>query len=126
MRFPRSPAFAATLLLIAHRMPAQNRREVILRLREDVSTATAHVSLNEMQTLKLDRCRQTLLMAAQSGSVDKAASGKDLDGALRDIEKYFQKDLFLQEDRDAVRQDISQLRAIERRQRARRPVRRSP
>lgn len=72
----------------------------------------AHVSVEEKQTQKLDHCRQTLLMAAQSGPT--RATRKDLDQALHDIEKIFHSSAFLQDDRDAVRQDISQVRAIER------------
>ena len=114
------------LLLFCHTISAQNHREAILRLRDDVSTAIAHVSLDERQTQKIDRCRQTLLMAAQSGRARKAAGRTDLDGALRDIEKIFHGGVFLEKDRDAVRQDIEHLRTIERRERARRYPRRGP
>ena len=43
----RTLTLAATLLLISHPLHAQKRREAILKLREDVSTAMAHVNLNE-------------------------------------------------------------------------------
>jgi hypothetical protein len=59
VRFARSIALAATLLLLPFQ--AQKRREAILRLRDDVSPAIAPSTLNEKQTEKLDR-RQTLLL----------------------------------------------------------------
>ena len=113
-------AFAAALLLFSYPLFAQKRRETILRLRDDVSTAMAHANMTQKQTQRLDRCRQTLLLAAQSGRRRKAASRKDLDGAVRDIEKALQNGPFQSDDSNLVRQDIDQLRAIERNQRARR------
>src|SRR5690242_10682488 len=79
-------ALAATLVFLFP-LFAQKRREAILRLRDDVSTAMAHASLTEKQTQKLDRCRQTLLLAAQSGRRRRAASKRELDSAVRDIER---------------------------------------
>src|SRR5689334_20924062 len=112
-RLRRAPAELLTLavafLLFPNLVRAQNRREAILRLRDDVSAAMAHVSVEEKQTQKLDHCRQTLLLATQSGPA--RATRKDLDQALRDIEKIFRSNSFLQDDRDAVRQDINQVRA---------------
>ncbi len=116
----RRLAFAAALLLLSYPLFAQKRRETILRLRDDVSTAMAHANMTQKQTQKLDRCRQTLLVAAQSGRMRKAASRKDLDAAVRDIEKALQNGPFQADDSNLVRQDIDQLRAIERNQRARR------
>jgi hypothetical protein len=113
-------AFAAALLFLSCPLFAQKRRETILRLRDDVSTAMSHASLTQKQTQKLDRCRQTLLLAAQSGRRRRAASRKDLDGAVRDIEKALQNGPFQADDSNLVRQDIDQLRAIDRNQRARR------
>jgi hypothetical protein len=115
---------AVASVLFSDPLHAQNRREAILRLRDDVSAAMAHVSMEEKQTQKLDHCRQTLLLATQSGAA--RATRKDLDQALRDIEKIFHSNSFLQDDRDAVRQDISQIRAIERNPRARPNMRRFP
>jgi hypothetical protein len=115
---------AVASVLFSDPLHAQNRREAILRLRDDVSAAMAHVSMEEKQTQKLDHCRQTLLLATQSGAA--RATRKDLDQALRDIEKIFHSNSFLQDDRDAVRQDISQIRAIERNPRARPNARRVP
>ena len=117
-------ALAVASVLFSNPLHAQNRREAILRLRDDVSAAMAHVGIEEKQTQKLDHCRQTLLMATQSGPA--RATRKDLDQALRDIEKIFHGSSFLQGDRDAVRQDISQIRAIERNPRARPNARRFP
>ena len=114
-------ALAAVCFLASQPLHAQKRREVILRLRDDVATAMAHVSLEEKQTLKLDRCRQMLLLGSQSGGAQK-----NLSGAVNDIEKLFHKGLFLDEDRKAVEQDIHQLRIIERNQQARRNTRRYP
>jgi hypothetical protein len=102
---------AVAFLLFSNPLHAQNRREAILRLRDDVSTAMAHVNVEEKLTQKLDHCRQTLLMAAQSGPA--RATRKDLDQALRDIDKIFRSSSFLPDDRDAVHRDISQVRAIE-------------
>lgn len=119
-RLVRLLAFAAALLFLSCPLFAQKRRETILRLRDDVSTAMSHASLTQKQTQKLDRCRQTLLLAAQSGRRRRAASRKDLDGAVRDIEKALQNGPFQTDDSNLVRQDIDQLRAIERNQRARR------
>jgi phosphoenolpyruvate carboxylase len=79
-RVTRLLALAVTLLLLAHPTYAQKRREAILQLRDDVSTAMAHATLTEKQTQKLDHCRQTLLLAAQSGKLRKAATKRDLDG----------------------------------------------
>ena len=115
---------AVTLVLFSSPLCAQNHREAILRLRDDVSAAMAHVSIEERQTQKLDHCRQTLLMATQSGPA--RATRRDLDQALRDIEKIFHSSSFLQDDRDAVRQDISQIRAIERNPPAHSNARRLP
>jgi hypothetical protein len=120
VRFARGLALAVSLLLLAaYPIHAQKRRDAIIRLRDDVSAAMAHASLNEKQTQKLDHCRQTLLLSAQAGRA-RVSSRKDLDGALRDIEKVFHSGPFLPEDRDVVRRDIGQLRVIERNQRARR------
>jgi len=125
-RTPLPLALAAICFFISQSAYAQNRREVILRLRDDVATAMAHVSLEEKQVQKLDRCRQTLLLASQSGQKNTGGGKKDLDAAVSDIEKLFQKRLFLEEDRKGVEQDIRQLRLIERNQEARRNPRRGP
>ena len=122
--FARSLALALALLILPFQAGSQKRREAILRLRDDVSTAMAHTSLNEKQTEKLDRCRQTLLLSAQSGRTRKVTAKRDLDNALRDIEKSFHGGPFQPADQDLVRQDIDELRAIERNQRARRYARR--
>lgn len=122
--FARSIALAAALLILPCAASSQKRREAILRLRDDVSTAMAHASLNEKQTEKLDRCRQTLLLSAQSGRARKVTAKRDLDNALKDIEKSLHGGPFQPADQDLVRQDIDELRAIERNQRARRYARR--
>ena len=70
---------AATFLLIVSPNYGQKRREVILRLRDDISTAMAHASLNEKQTQKLDRNRQSLLLTAQSGRARKTSSQPNLE-----------------------------------------------
>jgi hypothetical protein len=119
-------ALAAACVLAAQPIRAQNRNDVIRQLRDDVGTATAHVSLEEKQTQKLDRSRQALLLALQSGGKTPGGTRKDLDGAVREIEKLFLKGLFLDEDRNTVMQDIRQLRALERSQRARANTRRWP
>jgi hypothetical protein len=121
--FARSIALAVAFLILPFDATAQKRREAILRLRDDVSTAMAHSTLNEKQTEKLDRCRQTLLLSAQSGRLRKVTAKKDLDNALKNIEKAFHGGPFQSEDRDSVRHDIDQLRDIERNQRARRYAR---
>lgn len=113
-------AFVAAFVLLSYPVHAQKRREAILRLRDDVSTAMAHSSLTEKQTQRLDHCRQTLLLAAQSGRRRRAVSKRELDGAVRDIERALFNGSFQPGDRDLVRQDIDQLRAVERNQRARR------
>ena len=113
-RMARLLALTLAPLLLVHPTHAQKRREAILQLRDDVSTAMAHATLTEKQTQKLDHCRQTLLLAAQSGRMRKAATKRDLDGAVKDIEKAFTGGPFQANDRDAVREDIAQLRAIER------------
>jgi len=114
-----SIALAAALLILPLEASAQKRREAILRLRDDVSTAMAHSTLNEKQTEKLDRCRQMLLLSAQSGRARRVTAKKDLDNALKNIEKAFHGGPFQPEDRDLVHKDIDQLRDIERNQRAR-------
>lgn len=118
---PLTLAIASLLLLQpAH---AQKRRDAILQLRDDVSTAMAHATLSEKQTQKLDHCRQTLLLAAESGRVHKAATKRDLDAAVKDIERALNGGPFQGEDRDLVRQDIAQLRTIERDQQIKRAQR---
>jgi hypothetical protein len=87
VHFARTLALAATLLLLLPPLQAQARREAILRLREDVSTAMAHVSLNEKQIQKLDRCRQTLLVSAQAGRARGTGNKKDMDATVKDIEQ---------------------------------------
>jgi hypothetical protein len=119
----RSIALAAILFLCSSPVSAQKRREAILRLRDDVSTAMAHASLTEKQTQRLDRCQQTLLLSAQSGRARRMATKRDLDSALKDIERLFHGGPFHAEDQELVRQDIDQLRSIERNQRARRYTR---
>jgi hypothetical protein len=116
----RSLALAATFFLLSFPIGAQKRREAILRLRDDVSTAMARVSLSEKQAQKLSRSQQTLLLSAQSGRTRKMTTKRDLDGALKEIEKVFHGGPFQREDQELVRQDIDQLRSIERSQRARR------
>jgi len=116
----RPLALAVTSVLLLYPASAQKRRDAILQLRDDITTAMAHAGLNEKQTQKLDHCRQTLLLAAQSGRVHKAATKRDLDGALRDVERAFSAGPFQADDRDLVRQDIAQLRAIERDQQVKR------
>lgn len=120
VRFARMLALAACFLLAVVPMHAQKRREAILRLREHVSTAMSHASLTEKQNQKLEQCRQTLLLSAQSGRTRKLTTRKDLDTAIREIERVFHNGPFQPADRDLVRQDVDQLRAIERNQRARR------
>ena len=122
--FARSIALAAAILILPTQGISQKRREAILRLRDDVSTAMAHASLNEKQTEKLDRCRQTLLLSAQSGRARKVTAKKELDNALKDIEKSLHGGPFQSADQDLVRRDIDGLRSIERNQRARRYARR--
>ena len=113
-------SLAATLFLIVSPSYGQKRREALLRLRDDISTAMAHASLNEKQTQKLDRNRQTLLLTAQSGRARKTSSQPNLETTLKEIEKNFHGGPFTPEDRNLVQQDIDQLRAIERNRRARR------
>jgi hypothetical protein len=112
--------FAATFLVVIYPTYGQKRREVILRLRDDISTAMAHASLNEKQTQKLDRNRQSLLLTAQSGRSRKTSSQPNLEVTLKEIEKTFRGGPFTAEDRGLVQQDIDQLRTIERNRRARR------
>lgn len=112
----RPLTLAVTSILLLHPASAQKRRDAILQLRDDVSTAMSHASLTEKQTQKLDHCRQTLLLAAQSGRVHKAATKRDLDAAVKDIEKALNGGPFQADDRDLVREDIAHLRAIERNQ----------
>lgn len=114
---------AVTSVFLLQPAHAQKRRDAILQLRDDVSTAMAHATLTEKQTQKLDHSRQTLLLAAQSGRVHKAATKRDLDAAVKDIEKAVYGGPFQAEDRDLVRQDIAQLRAIERDQQVKRAQR---
>jgi hypothetical protein len=116
----RSFLLAAIFLLIVCPTYGQKRREAILRLRDDMSTAMAHVTLNEKQTQKLDRNRQSLLITAQSGRARKTSSQPNLEATLKEIEKMFHSGPFKPEDRSVVQQDIDQLRAIERNRRARR------
>lgn len=121
--FPRRTrllALTLTPILLLTPAYAQKRREAILQLRDDISTAMAHASLNEKQTQKLDHCRQTLLLAAQSGKLRKVATKRDLDGAVKDIEKAVNGGPFQPDDRNLVRQDIAQIRAIERDQQLKR------
>jgi hypothetical protein len=120
VRVARPLALAVTFLFLSQPLPAQRRREAILRLRDDVSTAIAHASLTERQTQKLDRCRQTLLLAAQSGRVRQSASRRDLDGAVKDLERLLQSGIFQFDDTELVRQDIDALRTVQRNQSARR------
>ncbi len=114
---------AVSSILLLQPLYAQKRRDAVLQLRDDVSTAMAHISLTEKQTQKLDRCRQTLLLAAQSGRVRKSVSKRDLDAAVRDIEKAINAPPFQADDRNLVRDDIAQLRAIERNQQVKRASR---
>lgn len=114
---------AVTSILLLQPARAQKRRDAILQLRDDVSTAMAHTTLTEKQTQRLDHCRQTLLLAAESGRVHKAATKRDLDAAVKDIEKAVNGGPFQAEDRDLVRQDIAQLRTIERDQQIKRAQR---
>lgn len=111
---------AATFLLVIYPAYGQKRREVILRLRDDIATAMAHASLNEKQTQRLDRHRQSLLLTAQSGRSRKTSNQPNLEATLKEIEKTFHGDPFTAEDRNVVQQDIDQLRTIERSRRARR------
>jgi hypothetical protein len=119
-RVARLVALAIAPLLLAHPTYAQKRREAILQLRDDVSTAMSHATLTEKQTQKLDRSRQTLLLAAQSGKLRKAATKRDLDSAVKEIEKALSEGPFQAGDRDVVREDIAQLRVIERNQQLKR------
>lgn len=124
---PAWTLLAVTLLLITSPAAAQKRREALLRLREDVATAVAHVSLNEKQTQTLDRCQQTILLAAQSGRARKTVHPRDLHGALRDIEKTVREGPFQTTDQTLVQQDIDQVRLIEQNRRKRpRPRARLP
>ncbi len=113
-------AVGAGLLVLVSPTYAQKRREAILQLRDDVSTAMSHATLTEKETQKLDHCRQTLLLAAQSGKMRKAVTRRDLDGAVKDIEKALNTSPFQTGDRDAVREDIVQLRTIQRNQQLKR------
>jgi len=119
----RPLTLAVASILLLQSVHAQKRRDAILQLRDDVSTAMAHASLTEKQTERLDHCRQTLLLAAQSGRVHKAATRHDLHNAVKDIERAISTGPFEPGDRDLVRQDIAQLRAIEHDQQLKRAAR---
>ena len=113
-------SLAAVVLSTSSPVFGQKRREAILLLRDDVSTAIAHNILNQNQTQKLDRCRETLLLAAQSGRARRTVPARDLHGALKDIEKTIQSGPFEPDDRTVVQQDINQVRSIDRNRRMQR------
>src|SRR5690349_6328260 len=102
-------SLAAIVLSSSSPMSGQKRREAILRLRDDVSTVVARTSLTEKQTHKLDRCRATLLLAAQPGRARRAVPKGDLHAALKAIEKTMHSVPFQPEDRNLVQQDINQV-----------------
>ena len=120
LRHPRLISLAAIFLLIVYPSYGQKRREAILRLRDNISNAMVHVTLNEKQTQMLDRNRQALLITAQSGRARKTSGQPNLEATLKEIEKTFRSGPFKPEDRNLVQQDIDQLRAIERNRRNRR------
>ena len=101
-------------LLIAVPTHAQHRRELLLRLRDDVSTAVAHASLTEKQTQNMDRCQQTLLLAAQSRRGQKVVNDRDLQHALKGLEKAGKDAAFRPQDRQAIESDLREYRRIER------------
>lgn len=107
-------ALAVLPLLIAVPTHAQHRRELLVRLRDDVSTAVAHARLTEKQTQNLDRCRQTLLLAAQSRPDSRLVNDRDLQHALKDLEKAGKDPAFRAEDRQAIERDLREYRRIER------------
>ena len=85
-----------------------------MRLRDDVSTAVAHASLTEKQTQNMDRCQQTLLLAAQSRRDRKLVSDRDVQHALKDLEKAGKDAAFRPQDRQAIESDLREYRRIER------------
>jgi hypothetical protein len=101
-------------LLISVPTHAQHRRELLLRLRDDVSTAVAHASLTEKHTQNMDRCQQTLLLAAQSRRGQKLVNDRDLQHALKDLEKAGKDAAFRAQDRQAIESDLQEYRRIER------------
>jgi len=101
-------------LLIVVPTHAQHRHELLLRLRDDVSTAVAHASLTEKQTQNMDRCQQTLLLAAQSRRDHKLVSDRDVQHALKDLEKAGKDAAFRPQDRQAIESDLREYRRIER------------
>jgi len=109
-------ALAFVPLLISVPTHAQHRRELLLRLRDDVSTAVAHASLTEKQTQNMDRCQQMLLLAAQSrrDHKHKLVNDRDLQHALKDLEKAGKDAAFRPEDRQAIESDLQEYRRIER------------
>ncbi len=107
-------ALAFVPLIISVPTHAQHRRELLLRLRDDVSTAVAHASLTEKHMQNMDRCQQTLLLAAQSRRNQKLVNDRDLQHALKDLEKAGKDAAFRPEDRQAIESDLQEYRRIER------------
>jgi hypothetical protein len=107
-------ALAFVPLLISVPTHAQHRRELLVRLRDDVSTAVAHASLTEKQRQNMDRCQQTLLLAAQSRRDRKLVNDRDLQHALKDLEKAGKDAAFRAQDRQAIESDLQEYRRIER------------
>ena len=107
-------ALAFVPLLISVPTHAQHRRELLVRLRDDVSTAVAHSSLAEKQRQNMDRCQQTLLLAAQSRRDHKLVNDRDLQHALKDLEKAGKDAAFRPQDRQAIESDLREYRRVER------------
>jgi len=107
-------ALAFVPLLISVPTHAQHRRELLVRLRDDVSTAVAHSSLTEKQRQNMDRCQQTLLLAAQSRRDHKLVNDRDLQHALKDLEKAGKDAAFRPQDRQAIESDLREYRRVER------------
>lgn len=87
----------------------KKRREVVVKLQNDVNKAMANANLTDDQKKTLEASRETLRKAAMKRRGGEKADKRQMRNALQDLRSIFQSEAFKPEDRQAVQDDLKQL-----------------
>ena len=108
------PAVLLALTLLAGSGSAQNqprkRRELLVMLMNDVNRAVANATLTADQKKTLDQSREALRQAAMKRKGGERADPQQVRAALENMRSLFQSDAFRAEDRQAVEEDLRNIR----------------
>ncbi len=109
-----TPAALLLLTIFAGLGAAQNepkkRRELLVKLQNDVNKAMANATLTDEQKKTLDASRETLRKTAMKRRRGGEKTDKrQVRTALQDLRSIFQSEAFKPEDREAVQGGLKQL-----------------